>query len=191
MYRRCVNPRLLVTGLALLLVLVGAACGSSDPRLESDRRDPAQAKEGVTRRAAAAVTQQGATQLIRYGGVEFVAPSDWPVYDLEADPSTCVRFDVNAVYLGHPGADMRCPAGILGRAGAVLVEPLDGTSAPAPLAAASSAVNDVPLEVDAAAAVEHQIRASLPAQGLSVTVAFADAEADAQQILDTFKVATP
>jgi hypothetical protein len=189
-----VNPRTLVAGLVLLLVLVGAACGSSDSsasRVESDRRTPARSKDGATGHAAAAVSQQGATQVIRYGGVGFVVPADWPVYDLEADPTTCVRFDVNAVYLGHPGDDMRCPAGILGRAGAVLVEPLDGTSAPTPLQAASSAVNDVPLEIDAAAAVENQIRAALPAQGLSVTVAFAGAEADAQQILDSFKVATP
>jgi hypothetical protein len=186
-----VNPRTLVVGLVLLLVFVGAACGSSDSRVESDRRAPARAKDAATSHAATAVSQQGATQVVRYGGVEFTVPADWPVYDLEADPSTCVRFDVNAVYLGHPGADMRCPAGILGRAGALLVEPLDATSAPAPLAAASSAVNDVPLEVDVAAAVEHQIRAALPVQGLSVTVAFADAAAQAQQILDSFKVATP
>ena len=33
------------------------------------------------------------------------------------NPSTCVRFDVHAVYLGHPGADMACPAGIIGRGG--------------------------------------------------------------------------
>ena len=43
-------------------------------------------------------------------------PGDWPVFDLAADPSTCVRFDVHAVYLGHPGADMNCPAGLVGRA---------------------------------------------------------------------------
>jgi hypothetical protein len=181
---------LLVVGLALLVVLVGACGSSSDPRVESGRREPG-ASDVATGRAAAAVSQQGATQIIRYAGLEFVVPADWPVYDLEADPSTCVRFDVNAVYLGHPGADMRCPAGILGRAGAVLVEPLDGTSAPAPLAAASSLVNGLSLEIDDAAGVEHQIRAAVPALGLSVTLAFADVDAEAQQILQSLKVAVP
>ena len=47
---------------------------------------------------------------VTYHGVAVRRPGGWPVYDLAADPSTCVRFDVNAVYLGHPGADMACPA---------------------------------------------------------------------------------
>ena len=64
---------------------------------------------------------------VAYHGLEFDVPGSWPVYDLDADPSTCVRFDVNAVYLGHPGADMQCPAGIVGRADAVLVEPRRST----------------------------------------------------------------
>jgi hypothetical protein len=183
---------LLGVGLLLLLVPVGVACASPDGRVDSGQRRPDTTADDAKRSAvAAAVTQQGATQLIRYAGVEFVVPAGWPVYDLEADPTTCVRFDVNAVYLGHPGADMQGPATVLGRAGAVLIEPLDNDSAPEPTASASSAVNDVQLEIDAAAGVEHQVRAALPVQGLSVTVAFAELEAEAQQILQSFKVATP
>ena len=33
-----------------------------------------------------------------YHGVEFDVPAGWPVYDLAADPTTCVRFDRHAVY---------------------------------------------------------------------------------------------
>jgi hypothetical protein len=187
-----VDRRLLLAGLALLLVFVGVACASSGGRVESSGHRHATAPDHAKpTTAAAVVTQQGTTQLIRYGGVEFSVPADWPVYDLDADPTTCVRFDVNAVYLGHPGADMQCPAGILGRAGAVLVEPLDGTSAPAPASADATTVNDVPLEVDTGAQVEHQVRAALPAQGLSVTMSFADVVDEAQQILQSLKVATP
>ncbi|MDP9277067.1 MAG: DUF1906 domain-containing protein, partial [Actinomycetota bacterium] len=49
----------------------------------------------------------------------------WPVYELAADPSRCVRFDRHAVYLGRPGANQRCPAHAVGRTEAILVEPLD------------------------------------------------------------------
>jgi hypothetical protein len=37
------------------------------------------------------------------------------VYRLDEHPRTCVRYDVHAVYLGSPGANMDCPVGIVGR----------------------------------------------------------------------------
>ena len=37
------------------------------------------------------------------------------MYRLDEHPRTCVRYDVHAVYLGTPGANMDCPAGIVGR----------------------------------------------------------------------------
>ena len=78
----------------------------------------------VTRRQPSAAS---GLRTVTYQGVQFDVPADWPVHDLAADPTTCVRFDVHAVYLGHPGADMDCPAGIIGRADAVLVEPTEGS----------------------------------------------------------------
>jgi hypothetical protein len=50
-----------------------------------------------------------------YQGYEFKVPASWPVYRLDEHPQTCVRYDVHAVYLGQPGPDMRCPAGLVGR----------------------------------------------------------------------------
>lgn len=50
-----------------------------------------------------------------YKGYEFQVPASWPVYRLDEHPQTCVRYDVHAVYLGEPGPDMRCPAGLVGR----------------------------------------------------------------------------
>ena len=41
---------------------------------------------------------------IAYQGISFDAPEDWPIIDLEADPTACVRYDVHAVYLGTPGS---------------------------------------------------------------------------------------
>lgn len=62
---------------------------------------------------------------VSYRGFTVTIPSSWPVYDLEADPSRCVRFDVNAVYLGHPGKEQQCPVRAAGRAEAILLEPYD------------------------------------------------------------------
>ena len=58
-----------------------------------------------------------------YAGYEFQVPASWPVYRLDQDPATCVRYDVHAVYLGTPGANMQCPAGLVGRTETVSVIP--------------------------------------------------------------------
>ena len=50
-----------------------------------------------------------------YGGYQFQVPASWPVYRLDEHPQTCVRYDVHAVYLGRPGPDMRCAAGLVGQ----------------------------------------------------------------------------
>jgi Domain of unknown function (DUF1906) len=63
------------------------------------------------------------TQTVRYRGAAFKLPASWPVYRLAADPSRCVRLDRRAVYLGRPGPDQRCPAHVVGRPRAILVEP--------------------------------------------------------------------
>ena len=64
-----------------------------------------------------------------YGGYEFQVPANWPVYRLDEHPQTCVRYDVHAVYLGKPGPDMRCAAGLVGRTQTVSFIPGPGTAA--------------------------------------------------------------
>jgi hypothetical protein len=56
---------------------------------------------GVSIPSSAAVP---ATQTITYQGQQFIVPVSWPVVDLAAHTSTCVRFDQHTVYLGSPGA---------------------------------------------------------------------------------------
>lgn len=70
-----------------------------------------------------------AAKVVHYGGFVLRVPSSWPVFDLAAQPNVCVRFDRHAVYLGHPGADEHCPAHLLGRTEALLVEPVSAASA--------------------------------------------------------------
>jgi hypothetical protein len=64
-----------------------------------------------------------AEQTVTYRGYSLNVPAGWPVIDLTANPAECVRFDRNAVYLGTPGADQRCAAGLRQVTDAILVEP--------------------------------------------------------------------
>lgn len=133
---------------------------------------------------------------VTYQGVQFDVPADWPVYDLATDPTTCVRFDVHAVYLGQPGADMKCPAGVIGRANAVLVEPTGGerhagsqVSGNSPDVAATTA-SGLSVQVATNSAVASEVAADIPGAGVSVTLTYRDSDATAQQILRSFRVAS-
>ncbi|MGH3260014.1 MAG: glycoside hydrolase domain-containing protein [Streptosporangiaceae bacterium] len=58
---------------------------------------------------------------VEFRGYTFKVPANWPVYQLSKDPSQCVRYDVNAVYLGTPGANQDCPPDLVGTADTVTV----------------------------------------------------------------------
>ena len=71
---------------------------------------------------------------VSYLGYTFGVPADWPVIDLAAHPTTCVRFDRHAFYVGQPGSVQSCPSGLVGSTEAVLVAPAGaapGGTAPA------------------------------------------------------------
>ncbi|MDQ6817624.1 MAG: hypothetical protein M3018_09520, partial [Actinomycetota bacterium] len=86
--------------------------------------------------ATAFAFASGGSKVVRYHGLKILVPSAWPVYDLEANPSVCVRFDRHAVYVGRPSSQQRCPAHAAGRTESILVEPATG-QAHALVAAAS------------------------------------------------------
>src|SRR6204780_1925056 len=50
-----------------------------------------------------ATAGQAALKTVVYHGYEFQVPASWPVYRLDQHPTTCVRDDVHAGYLGTPG----------------------------------------------------------------------------------------
>jgi hypothetical protein len=167
-------------------LLAAAGCGGSgnDASVGTD-----------THRAKTVTPAQDASapglQTVTFQGVQFDVPADWAVHDLSADPSQCVRFDVNAVYLGHPGADMDCPAGIVGRADSMLVEPTDG-AADTGLARASDVAsenaNGLEMRVAASDATK-EVDAAIPSAGVNITLGYADSDATAQQILHSFRAA--
>src|SRR6202034_4001593 len=87
------------------------------------------ATSGTGKKPVAAKTGTNAVKTVVYGGYEFQDPASWPVYRLDEHPRTCVRYDVHAVYLGKPGPDMRCAAGLIGRTQTVSLIPGRGVTA--------------------------------------------------------------
>lgn len=79
----------------------------------------------------ATASTQPSGQNVSYLGLNFTVPADWPVIDISASSSTCVRFDRHAVYLGTPGTQQICPGHLIGSSEAMLVQPAtnSGTSA--------------------------------------------------------------
>jgi hypothetical protein len=171
-----------------LLAAYGCGASGSDTSVGTDLH-----RDRAVQPAAADDTTAGGLKTVTYQGVEFDVPADWPVHDLAAEPTTCVRFDVNAVYLGHPSPDMDCPAGLVGRAEAVLVEPVDGNghgrddaaAGTGDVAAATASGLEVQVAGDGAATSE--VDATIPSAGVSVTLTYRDTDATAQQILGSFR----
>ena len=104
--------RLRFTTLALLALLAAPISSS------------AASARGGSAHAASARPGSARTKVIRYHGYKLVVPTSWPVYNLTADPATCVRFNRHAVYLGQPSSRQACPAHAVGRTEAILVAPL-------------------------------------------------------------------
>ncbi|MFF1835984.1 glycoside hydrolase domain-containing protein [Streptomyces sp. NPDC058231] len=138
--------------------------------------------------AAPAGAADGAKD-VSYRGYHVRVPSSWPVIDLAAAPDTCVRFDHHAVYLGHatPAGQATCPAGLVGRTEALVIEPLDatgrksmdGSTRIAPKGTARAAV---PRTADASSG---RIRQAVPAAGVLVTASVGTDDSAAQTILDS------
>ncbi|WP_406425419.1 glycoside hydrolase domain-containing protein [Streptomyces sp. NBC_01589] len=126
---------------------------------------------------------------VSYRGYHVRVPSSWPVIDLAAHPDTCVRFDRHAVYLGHAtdAGQATCPAGLVGRTEALVIEPLDATSRKsvdgstriAPKGAARATAPRT------GGAPSGRIRQAVPAAGVLVTASVGADDAAAQTILDS------
>jgi hypothetical protein len=63
------------------------------------------------------------TKVVAYRGYELTVPSTWPVFRLDSQPQTCVRFNRHAVYLGEPSTQQLCPPAAAGRTEAILIVP--------------------------------------------------------------------
>jgi hypothetical protein len=120
---------------------------------------------GLLAACEAAVAPAAATaRTIHFDGRAIAAPRSWPVYRLIRHPGMCVRLDRRAVYLGTPAADQHCPADVIGRRRAILVDPRAGESG-------KGAAGSVP-ESTAAASEAARPRAGATAIGSAAGAAF-------------------
>jgi hypothetical protein len=127
-----------------------------------------------------------ATKVVGFLGERLAVPASWPVFRLASKPSTCVRFDRHAVYLGQAGPDPRCEGGAIGVTGAVQVQPLTAVTL-AELEVADglvrASVNGQEALVSTASAVTHRVVAAFPAAGVEVTISYRSGSALAERIL--------
>ena len=125
------------------------------------------------------------SRTVEYRGYEIDVPASWPVHRLAASPSTCVRFDRHAVYLGHPGADQSCPAHVVGRSSAVLVEPLRRVTPDAGAARELRAPQGraVPEQLPAARSAT-ELRVDVRSAGVQVTTTWRRSPATTRRILE-------
>ncbi len=142
---------------------------------------PAPASAAPAPASARAVTASAAPggRVITYHGYQVTVPASWPVYDLAADPSRCVLFNKNAVYLGTPGTSQSCPARAYGRAGAILIQPATSGAAAGPAAirlpagtASLPAGAALPAAAARADAISRTIRVAVPRAGVLVTASY-------------------
>src|SRR5215831_9710771 len=135
-------------------------------------------------------------RLVHYHGYQVKVPGSWPVYDLAADPTRCVLFNVHAVYLGTPGNAQDCPAHAYGRTEALLIQSASSAGVPASaivLPATSAALPRkaaLPAATAAAADVSQVIQIEAPGPGVLVTATFGSDEAEIRTILASAKITT-
>lgn len=142
------------------------------------------AEQAATERPGDAL--EPGTRAVTYRGLRLAVPAGWEVHDLERKPSTCVRFDQPALYLGTPGADQECPARAVGRTESLLVEP-----ATAAITVASVVTLGRTTSVAAAAGAGQEVRYALAGTGLAVTAAFGERPELLDAILGRARYAGP
>jgi hypothetical protein len=153
--------------------------------------------------AQQAAQAKSATKTVAYQGYEFRVPASWPVIRLDENPTACVRYDIHAVYLGTPGANMQCPAGLVGRTQTVSVIPSKVVAAGSgsevtyqrnqPDGTGGTEVQHLS-QVHAAVTkntAQHELRVALGAAELGATImaTYGANPAVVQQVLDTLRAA--
>lgn len=137
--------------------------------------------------AGAESTRIGDWTSLTFRNLAFRFPSSWPVIDLSAEPSRCVRFDTHAVYLGRAGTDPSCPARLIGKTEAMHVEPLDVRTDEETGTADVTILNGEPVRVGASPAGETTV--AFDRAGLLVTISRGRDDALADEILASLRAA--
>jgi hypothetical protein len=177
--------------LALVAIVVAALAAACTPVRRTGSPAPP-APSAPPREVTARPAPQADTRAVDAFGVRVTVPSEWPVYDLSADPARCVRTDRHAVYVGNAGPSPDCPTDVVGRVETVQIEPLDvQTQQPAALATASTDVNGMPVQLDPAVDTTHAIVAVLADDHVVVTITYQSDRSRAEEILRTLQRTSP
>jgi hypothetical protein len=194
---------------------VFAAGGLSPARASAAGHGPA--RDHVSRAGSSAImtkskhtgrsTSTSATQTVEYDGYSVTVPASWQVFHLDSDPGQCVRYDINAVYLGSPGANQNCPADLIGRGQTITITPVGvaGESSQVSAAGQGGLVQSPPASNTGRSisartswlsrmsdyAQDHELRGSVAAANLSVTGTYGSDPAPVAQYLSTLHRAQP
>ena len=181
---------------ALGLTIIGIAGSTISRPLAGPPGPPGVAGE----RLAAWVTQGGApVKAVQFGGYTIDVPASWPVYWLDRDPTRCLRYDRNAVYLGRPGADQLCPAHLVGRVATISIQVPAAAGVPAPGVpaasgpAAFSSVGNL-REVGGSVLADsqgHELYAAVQHPGLSISATYGGDETPVLKIIQSVRRAPP
>jgi hypothetical protein len=165
--------------------------GSSANETRSKQTGPS-APAGSSARTSSNAPASG-MRTVEYDGYSVTVPASWQVFHLDSDPGQCVRYDINAVYLGSPGANQNCPSNLMGRAETITITPagVSGSSSQArggrQSAAAQGGLVQSPPPSDTGRAIsakasslsrmsaysqENELRASVAGSNLSVTATY-------------------
>ena len=93
----------------------GAPADQTRATPSSQAKTVATSKLKTTTASKLKTTTASKLKTVEYDGYSVTVPSSWPVFNLDTDPGQCVRYDINAVYLGNPGANQNCPSNLIGR----------------------------------------------------------------------------
>jgi hypothetical protein len=167
---------------------------------------------GLGPASASAGTSASSMQTVEYDGYSVTVPSSWQVFHLDSDPRQCVRYDINAVYLGSPGANQNCPSNLIGRAETITITRagVSGSSSQASRGAQSAAAQgglvQAPPPSETGRAIkakarsfshmseysqEHELRGSVASSSLSVTATYGSDPAPVTRYLSSLRRSRP
>ena len=139
----------------------------------------------ATAGAEAAAHVDDAATTVDYAGFTVPVPTGWPVYRLTPDSTTCVRFDVHALYLGHPGDNQLCAGHIVGTDDVIQIEPIDTVSSPRITASTLTLAPGASLPADAFEAGPGRVTVVLAGSNLFVTAGYRAEASTVRSVIDT------
>jgi len=186
-----------VPGATFIAAVALAACGSSGSSVSAGQAasttTTSVASTTTTSTTAPSATTTPTTavpaglQQVSYQSLVFEVPKAWPVYTLASDPTRCVRYDVNAVYLGQEGPTPQCPANPIGHTDTVQVAPINAqTQALTKPATQAATLNGLSVREDPSATANGAYTIVFPSLNL-VAVVTTGTPATDLQIVSSFQ----